>query len=151
MIRELNLIIKGSLDDEILQLWAKFFKYLLTVKTQYLYRVHSAVARRRRTSVISNARLRRSSQRGNGHVMGQLIYAFVARGQTVLCEYTTYTGNFSQIATQVRGGRGLWNRGDRLHMYPLQRDRVALTRMTSTSPPHARRVCVLSNGGGGRG
>jgi len=29
-----------------------------------------------------------------------LIFAFIARGNTVLCEHTAYTGNFSQIATQ---------------------------------------------------
>ena len=32
-----------------------------------------------------------------------LIYAFVARKQTVLAEYTSYSGNFSTVATQVRG------------------------------------------------
>jgi len=31
-----------------------------------------------------------------------LIYAFVARRQTVLAEFTNYSGNFSTIATQVR-------------------------------------------------
>jgi len=31
-----------------------------------------------------------------------LIYAFVARKQTVLAEYTGYSGNFSTVATQVR-------------------------------------------------
>lgn len=32
-----------------------------------------------------------------------LIYAFVARRTTVLAEYTSYSGNFSTIAIQVRG------------------------------------------------
>ena len=38
-----------------------------------------------------------------------LIYAFVARRQTVLAEFTNYSGNFSTIATQVRerGSEGL--------------------------------------------
>lgn len=30
-----------------------------------------------------------------------LIYSFVARGTTVLADYTAYTGNFSVIAIQV--------------------------------------------------
>ena len=30
-----------------------------------------------------------------------LIYAFVARGHTVLAEYTSYSGNFATIAAQV--------------------------------------------------
>jgi len=34
-----------------------------------------------------------------------LIYAFVARRQTVLAEFTNYSGNFSTIATQVRATR----------------------------------------------
>ncbi len=29
-----------------------------------------------------------------------LIYAFVARGTTVLADYTSYTGNFSTVAIQ---------------------------------------------------
>lgn len=33
-----------------------------------------------------------------------LIYSFVARGTTVLADYTAYTGNFSVIAIQVRHG-----------------------------------------------
>ena len=32
-----------------------------------------------------------------------LIYSFVARGTTVLADYTSYTGNFSVVAIQVRG------------------------------------------------
>ena len=37
-----------------------------------------------------------------------LIYSFVARSNTVLADYTAYTGNFSVVAIQVRGlaGRG---------------------------------------------
>lgn len=31
-----------------------------------------------------------------------LIYSFVARGSTVLADYTSYTGNFSTVALQVR-------------------------------------------------
>ena len=31
-----------------------------------------------------------------------LIYSFVARGTTVLADYTAYTGNFSVVAIQVR-------------------------------------------------
>jgi vesicle-associated membrane protein 72 len=30
-----------------------------------------------------------------------LIYSFVSRGTTVLCEYTPYTGNFKTVATEV--------------------------------------------------
>lgn len=30
-----------------------------------------------------------------------LIYSFVARGNTVLADYTSYTGNFSTVALQV--------------------------------------------------
>lgn len=29
-----------------------------------------------------------------------LIYSFVARGTTILAEYTTYTGNFTTVATE---------------------------------------------------
>lgn len=32
-----------------------------------------------------------------------LIYSFVSRGNTVLADYTSYTGNFSTVALQVRG------------------------------------------------
>ena len=32
--------------------------------------------------------------------MGQLIYAFVARGTIVLAEYTSFKGNFNTIALQ---------------------------------------------------
>lgn len=38
---------------------------------------------------------------------GSLIYSFVARGNVVLADYTTFTGNFSTVALQV------CNRGDR--------------------------------------
>ena len=31
-----------------------------------------------------------------------LIYSFVARGSTVLADFTSYTGNFSTVALQVR-------------------------------------------------
>lgn len=35
-----------------------------------------------------------------------LIYSFVARGTTVLADYTSFTGNFSTVALQASGG--LW-------------------------------------------
>lgn len=34
-----------------------------------------------------------------------LIYSFVSRGNTVLADYTSYTGNFSTVALQARGAR----------------------------------------------
>ncbi len=34
-----------------------------------------------------------------------LIYSFVARGNVVLADYTSYTGNFSTVALQVGNGR----------------------------------------------
>ena len=33
-----------------------------------------------------------------------LIYAFVARGPTVLAEHTSHSGNFATVAAEVRPG-----------------------------------------------
>ena len=32
--------------------------------------------------------------------MGKLIYSFVARGTVILCEFTTFKGNFNTVALQ---------------------------------------------------
>ena len=54
-----------------------------------------------------------------------LIYSFVARGTTVLADYTSYTGNFSVVAIQVRGSHPRGRRGG---------DRRARTRTRSDQP-----------------
>ena len=38
-----------------------------------------------------------------------LIYSLVARGMTVLCEFTTYSGNFSTVAVQCLSKVGAKN------------------------------------------